>query len=128
MCTEIWLQEIACEILSVHSTHCQLRIACILSNVYTLTLLCRLDHSGCVKVGDFGLAEDIYSTGYVREDNKTVKVPYKWMPPESLEDALFSELSDVVRNENCIVGNSYIHTLTYAVVVWSDVLGDLHSW
>jgi hypothetical protein len=56
---------------------------------------CMLDHSGCVKVGDFGLAEDIYSTGYVREDNKTVKVPYKWMPPESLEDGLFSELSDV---------------------------------
>ena len=81
-----------------------------------------------MKVGDFGLAEDIYSTGYVREDNKTVKVPYKWMPPESLEDALFSELSDVVRNENCIFGNSYTHTLTYAVVVWSDMLGDLHGW
>ena len=81
-----------------------------------------------MKVGDFGLAEDIYSTGYVREDNKTVKVPYKWMPPESLEDALFSELSEVVRNENCIVGNSYTHTLTYAVVVWSDMLGDLHGW
>ena len=60
-----------------------------------------------MKVGDFGLAEDIYSTGYVREDNKTVKVPYKWMPPESLEDGLFSELSDVVRNVTCIVRNSY---------------------
>ena len=82
-----------------------------------------------MKVGDFGLAEDIYSTGYVREDNKTVKVPYKWMPPESLEDALFSELSDVVRNETCIVGNSYtLVNLCYAVVVWSDMLGDLHSW
>ena len=49
-----------------------------------------------MKVGDFGLAEDIYARGYVREDNKTVKVPYKWMPPESLEDGLFSEHSDVV--------------------------------
>ena len=27
-----------------------------------------------MKVGDFGLAEDIYARGYVREDSKTVKV------------------------------------------------------
>ena len=26
-----------------------------------------------MKVGDFGLAEDMYGTGYVREDSKTVK-------------------------------------------------------
>ena len=50
-----------------------------------------------MKVGDFSLAEDMYGTGYVREDSKTVKIPYKWMPPESLEDGMFSELSDVVR-------------------------------
>ena len=50
-----------------------------------------------MKVGDFGLAEDMYGTGYVREDSKTVKIPYKWMPPESLEYGIFSELSDVVR-------------------------------
>ena len=50
-----------------------------------------------MKVGDFGLAEDMYGTGYVREDSKTVKIPYKWMPAESLEDGMFSELSNVVR-------------------------------
>ena len=60
----------------------------------------RLDLRGCVKVGDFGLAEDMYGRGYVREDSKTVKIPYKWMPPESLEDALFSEKSDVVRHKH----------------------------
>ena len=49
-----------------------------------------------MKVGDFGLAEDMYSTGYVREGNKSVKIPYKWMPPESLEEGVFSESSDVV--------------------------------
>ena len=47
-------------------------------------------------MGDFGLAEDMYSTGYVRECSKTVKIPFKWMPPESLEEGLFSEKSDVV--------------------------------
>ena len=49
-----------------------------------------------MKVGDFGLAEDMYATGYVREESTVLKVPYKWMPPESLEDGLFSEKSDVV--------------------------------
>ena len=49
-----------------------------------------------MRVGDFGLAEDMYCRGYVREESKTLKIPYKWMPPESLEDGLFSEMSDVV--------------------------------
>ena len=52
-----------------------------------------------MKVGDFGLAEDMYATGYVREDDsdsQMVKIPYKWMPLESLEDGIFSEQSDVV--------------------------------
>ena len=56
-----------------------------------------------MKVGDFGLAEDMYSTGYVRDANKTVKVPYKWMPPESLEEGLFSEKSDVVSLETAAI-------------------------
>ena len=65
-----------------------------------------------MKVGDFGLAEDMYSTGYVRDASKTVKVPYKWMPPESLEEGLFSEKSDVVSLETAaILRNSpFTHT------------------
>ena len=49
-----------------------------------------------MKVGEFGLAEDMYGTGYVREDSKTVKIPYKWMPPESLEYGL-----SFYRTERC---------------------------
>ena len=57
----------------------------------------RLDRYGNVKVGDFGLAEDVYSTGYFRqEDKKNVKLPFKWMAPESLNDAIFTEKTDVV--------------------------------
>ena len=56
----------------------------------------RLDNKGNVKVGDFGLAEDMYSIGYIRDTSKTLKVPYKWMAPESLQEGLFSEHSDVV--------------------------------
>ena len=58
-----------------------------------------MDHKGDVKVGDFGLSEDMYGTGYVRESNKSVKIPYKWMPPESLEEGMFSELTDVVNTQ-----------------------------
>ena len=49
-----------------------------------------------MKVGDFGLAEDMYSIGYIRDTSKTLKVPYKWMAPEGLQEGLFSEHSDVV--------------------------------
>ena len=50
-----------------------------------------------MKVGDFGLAEDIYTTGYFRQDkDSAVKLPFKWMAPESLRDGIFNEKSDVV--------------------------------
>ena len=57
----------------------------------------RLDFRGNIKVGDFGLTEDVYATGYFREgDRANVKLPYKWMAIESLNDAVFTEKSDVV--------------------------------
>ena len=50
-----------------------------------------------MKVGDFGLAEDVHKTGYFRQSkDAAVRLPFKWMAPESLRDGLFSEKSDVV--------------------------------
>ena len=50
-----------------------------------------------MKVGDFGLAEDVYTSGYFRQDkDSSIKLPFKWMAPESLRDGVFSEKSDVV--------------------------------
>ena len=48
-------------------------------------------------MGDFGLAEDVYASGYFRQkDRANAKVPYKWMALESLNDAIFTEKTDVV--------------------------------
>ena len=60
----------------------------------------RLDSRGDIKVSDFGLAEDVYTRGYFRQskyDSGDVRLPYKWIPPESFQDVIFSEKSDVVR-------------------------------
>ncbi len=57
----------------------------------------RLDSGGSIRVGDFGLAEDVYASGYFRQnDRANVKLPYKWMALESLNDAIFTEKTDVV--------------------------------
>ena len=57
----------------------------------------RIDSNGSIKVADFGLAEDVYTKTYFRQDSSSsVLVPFKWMPPESLEEGVFSEKSDVV--------------------------------
>ncbi len=57
-------------------------------------------------MADFGLAEDVYTTGYFRENDGGVKLPFKWMAPESLTDGVFTEKTDVVRpytgnNDKC---------------------------
>ena len=58
----------------------------------------RIDGGGIIKVADFGLAEDMYSSEYFRQDKSgcKVKLPFKWMPPESMQEGLFSQKSDVV--------------------------------
>ena len=53
---------------------------------------------GVVKVADFGLSEDIYTQNYFRQDKiqTEVKLPVRWMAPESIEDLVFTEKTDVV--------------------------------
>ena len=51
-----------------------------------------------MKVADFGLSEDVYTTGYFRQGKDDhVKLPFKWMAPESMIDSIFNEKTDVVR-------------------------------
>ena len=51
-----------------------------------------------IKVSDFGLTEDVYARNYFRQgrEDGVVKLPVKWMSPESLNDGVFTEKTDVV--------------------------------
>jgi len=46
-----------------------------------------------VKIGDFGLARDIYKSNYYRKTNG--KFPVRWMSPEALTDGVYTTQSDV---------------------------------
>lgn len=47
-----------------------------------------------VKIGDFGLARDIYKNDYYRTNGKRA-LPVRWMAPESLVDNVFTSQSDI---------------------------------
>ncbi|XP_053575897.1 high affinity nerve growth factor receptor [Bombina bombina] len=47
-----------------------------------------------VKIGDFGMSRDIYSTDYYRVGGRTM-LPIRWMPPESILYRKFTTDSDI---------------------------------
>ncbi|XP_054270502.1 proto-oncogene tyrosine-protein kinase ROS isoform X2 [Macrosteles quadrilineatus] len=51
-------------------------------------------HTRVVKIGDFGLARDIYKHDYYRKEGEGL-LPVRWMAPESLVDGVFTSQSDV---------------------------------
>ncbi|CAH0553544.1 unnamed protein product [Brassicogethes aeneus] len=59
---------------------------CLVSSVETDTRI--------VKIGDFGLARDIYKNDYYRKEGEGL-LPVRWMAPESLVDGVFTSQSDV---------------------------------
>ena len=72
----------------------------------------RIDGNGVIKVADFGLTEDMYGTNYFRrtknETGSEEKVPIRWMAPESIEDDVYTEATDVVSYMTIIkMSNSY---------------------
>ena len=58
----------------------------------------RIDRLVVIKVADFGLTEDMYCTNYYRrgKSGSDEKVPIRWMAPESIEEDIYNEATDVV--------------------------------
>uniref|UniRef100_A0AAR2LHF4 Tyrosine-protein kinase receptor n=1 Tax=Pygocentrus nattereri TaxID=42514 RepID=A0AAR2LHF4_PYGNA len=52
------------------------------------------DPDRVIKIGDFGLARDVYKSDYYRKRGEGL-LPVRWMPPESLTDGIFNKHSDV---------------------------------
>ena len=66
------------------------------------TIFYRIDANFLIKIADFGLSEDVFEWNYFRQNSSSgegVKLPIKWMAPESLSDGHFSEKSDVVSGQ-----------------------------
>ena len=53
-----------------------------------------------VKIGDFGLARDIYKNDYYRKEGEGL-LPVRWMSPESLVDGVFTTQSDIWYDHYC---------------------------
>ena len=68
--------------------------------------LSRIDGNGVIKVADFGLTEDMYGTNYFRRRQSVTgneeKVPIRWMAPESIEENIYTEATDVVSERNTL--------------------------
>lgn len=54
---------------------------------------CMVASDRTVKVGDFGMARDIYETDYYKKESRGL-LPVRWMAPESLGDGVFTSNSD----------------------------------
>ena len=55
---------------------------------------CLLDSNFTVRIADFGLSQDIYSTDYCKLGDSAL-LPIRWMPPEAIMFARFTLQSDV---------------------------------
>lgn len=55
---------------------------------------CMIDAHEIVKIGDFGMARDLFYHDYYKPSGKRM-MPVRWMSPESLKDGKFDSKSDV---------------------------------
>jgi hypothetical protein len=90
----------------------------------------RVDCGLYVKIADFGLSRDIYFSDYYRSERRA-KLPIKWMPPESLNDKIYNEKTDVVSLIYFLEFLQYFCKIftngLILVVIWCHMLGSVQS-
>ena len=64
----------------------------------------RVDNELSVKVADSGLSRDTYSHDYHCVGGRAVRLPIKWLPPESINNDIYNEKSDIVSQVPIIHG------------------------
>ena len=80
-------------------------------------------------MADFGLTEDMYNNTYFHQKKSKgseEKVRIRWMAPESIENSVYTEVTDVVSFVVIEIGQG--HHIIHLVVLWSDSVGDIHLW
>ena len=92
-------------------------------------LVCRIGCNCVIKVADFGLSTDTYEKLYFRQDkSENTKLPIKWLAIECMEDAIFSEKSDVVSQKLSYLIYFRLISILDVVGIWCDMLGDIQWW
>ena len=81
----------------------------LLSNNQLYDCLIRVDDQLIVRVADFGLARDVYALDYYRQQT-TNRLPVKWMAPETLNDRISNEKTDVVSKKQSQLYNLFYIT------------------
>ena len=93
-----------------------------ITSIIKINIFSRIDRDGVIKVADFGLTEDMYGTNYFRRRKSATgseeKVPIRWMAPESIEDDIYKESTDVVS----IIVLTMIGTLTAFIGIILEVV------
>ena len=79
-----------------------------------------------IKIGDFGLAHQLYSKDYT-EFRQCAKVPIKWMPLESIHNGTFNEKTDVVCLYMTSVATDKYRNYLFTVGIWRHLLGSIHT-
>lgn len=98
-CTEIWQHATACKsIVAFRNISYYSAVGIIWISLPFITHTCRLGDDLHVRVADFGLSKQIFSSNYYRQ-KVAIRMPIKWMAIESLSESVYTSKSDVVSPE-----------------------------